>query len=100
MDAINSNIFAWNVRGLNNLAHRFVLKATVEDAMALIVCVSESKLHHVTPYVVMESFSAHLDGFVYVHAIVRGDCVGLELSGDHYAHLQGRCVLRLHPDLA
>jgi hypothetical protein len=69
MDAIKSNIFAWNVRGLNNLARRFVVKATVEDAMALIVCVSESKLHHVTLYVIMESFGTHLDGFVYVHAI-------------------------------
>jgi hypothetical protein len=69
MEANNLNVMMWNVRGLNNPARRLAVKAAVEDAMASIVCVSESKLHLVTPFIVMESFGAHFDGFVYVPAI-------------------------------
>jgi hypothetical protein len=68
MEANNLNIIVWNVRGLNNPARRLAVKAEVEDAMASIVCVSKSKLHLVTPFIVMESFGARFDGFVYVPA--------------------------------
>ena len=69
MDVQNLNIAVWNPRGLNNRARRLVVKAAVADAMASVVCVTESKLHTVTPFVINETFGARFDGFAYLPAV-------------------------------
>ena len=69
MDAQNLNIAVWNPRGLNNRARRLVVKAAVADAMASVVCVSESKLQVVNPFVINETFGARFDGFAYLPAV-------------------------------
>jgi hypothetical protein len=41
----------------------------VTDARASVVCVSESKLDVVTPYVIVECFGPGFDGFAYFPAL-------------------------------
>ena len=58
MDVQNINIAVWNPCGLNNPVRRLVVTAAVADALASMVCVSESKLESVTPFVINETFGA------------------------------------------
>jgi exonuclease III len=69
MDAQNRNILVWNVRGLNNPSRRTTVRAAVVDAMPSVVCVSESKLQTVTPFIIAESFGTRFDGFAYLPAV-------------------------------
>jgi hypothetical protein len=61
----NTNILVWNPRGLNNTASGLVVRGVVENAMASVACVSESKLQHVDLFVVKKTFGARFDGFAY-----------------------------------
>jgi exonuclease III len=65
----NINILAWNPRGLNNLARRLVVRGVVDEALASVVCISESKLSSVDRFIVMETFGPRFDGFAYLPAL-------------------------------
>jgi hypothetical protein len=69
MELVNTNVGIWNARGLNNPARRGVVKTVMEDASASVVCLSESKLETVTPFVIAETLGTRFDGFVYLPAI-------------------------------
>jgi hypothetical protein len=65
----NVNVVVWNPRGLNNKARRLVVRDVVENAMASVVCISESKLQHVDLFIVKETLGPRFDGFVYLPAL-------------------------------
>jgi exonuclease III len=74
----NLNIVVWNVRGLNDPARRTAVRVAVGEAAASVVCVSESKLHTVTQFDVVECFGPRYDGFAYLPAV--GSAGGLILA--------------------
>jgi hypothetical protein len=59
----------WNTRGLNDPARRAAVKIAVEEARASVVCLSESKLQSVTPFVIHECLGPRFDGFEYLPAV-------------------------------
>jgi exonuclease III len=65
----SSNIVVWNARGLNNPARRAVVKVAVVEARASVVCISETKLHTVTAFDIVECFGPRFDGFAYLPAV-------------------------------
>jgi hypothetical protein len=65
----NINVEVWNLRGLNCPARRSVARTAISEAGASVVCVSESKLQLVTPYIVVESFGPGFDGFAYLPSV-------------------------------
>jgi exonuclease III len=69
MECANTNIISWNVRGLNNPSRHATVKRAVEEALASVVCVMESKLDVVNQFLVYESFGARFDGYVYLPAV-------------------------------
>jgi hypothetical protein len=69
MDVQNLRLAIWNARGLNNPARRTAVRVAVADAMASVVCVSESKLHHVSAFDIVECFGPRFDGFAYLPAL-------------------------------
>jgi hypothetical protein len=69
MDTQCRNFVVWNVRGLNNPNLCTVVRLAVLEAAASVVCVSESKLETISPYVVAESFGARFDGFTFLPAV-------------------------------
>jgi hypothetical protein len=68
-DEPNIKVVVWNTRGLNNPARRTAVRVAVGDARASVVCVSESKLHSVTAFDIVECFGPRFDGFAYLPAV-------------------------------
>jgi exonuclease III len=62
-------IAVWNARGLNNPARRAAVKVAVANARASLVCISETKLHAVTAFDIVECFGPHFDGFIYLPTV-------------------------------
>lgn len=63
MEAQGFSIAMWNARGLNNPARRMAVRIAVDEAKASVVCISESKLHSVSIFDVVECFGPRFDGF-------------------------------------
>jgi hypothetical protein len=69
MEERNLNIALWNARGLNNPARRTSIRAAITESRAAIVCISESKLQVVSPYIVVECFGPGFDRFAYLPSL-------------------------------
>jgi hypothetical protein len=68
-DKPNFRVLVWNKRGLNDPARRSAVRIAIADAMASVVCVSESKLQSVSAFDVVECFGPRFDGFAYFLAL-------------------------------
>jgi hypothetical protein len=68
-DEPNIKVVVWNAHGLNNPARRTAVCVVVGDARASVVCVSESKLHSINAFDIVECFGPRFDGFAYLPAV-------------------------------
>lgn len=81
----NFNILVWNVRGLNARARRDTLRVVAGLANAAIVCLQETKLRDISPFMVSEMLGARFTSYVYLPtAGVRGGIL-LACRGPEFA---------------
>jgi hypothetical protein len=79
MDNNDLSILNWNVRGLNDAAHRELVSETVVCSRPNIVCLQETKLSSITPTMALEILGQHLDSYLDLGAQgTRGYLVGME----------------------
>lgn len=64
----NLKIFFWNVRGLNCPARRSAVRSVVASVSPSVVCIQESKLAAVSPYMVAETCGAAYQDFFVLPA--------------------------------
>ena len=76
MDQPNYNLLVWNVRGLSSAAHRDALRGVVRDAKASVVCIQETKLSAISPFMIREMLGTRFSSFAYVPAV--GACGGAD----------------------
>lgn len=65
---MDCNILIWNVRGLNDLARRDVVRLLLSQHNVSVVCLQESKLAVVDVSVIMQICGSMFDGFEFVPA--------------------------------
>ena len=68
MNQPNYNLLVWNIRGLNSGAHRDALRGVVQDANASVVCVQETKLSVISPFLINEMLGTRFSSFAYLPA--------------------------------
>ncbi|CAL5070105.1 unnamed protein product [Urochloa decumbens] len=66
MDAQNHNILVWNARGLNARCRRDNLREVVSSSNASIVCIQETKLSVISPFLVNEMLGSRFSSFAYL----------------------------------
>ncbi|CAN6358297.1 unnamed protein product [Urochloa humidicola] len=69
MDNYNYNILVWNARGLNARCRRDDLREVVSSNNASLVCVQETKLAVISPFLVNEMLGTRFTSFAYVPSI-------------------------------
>jgi hypothetical protein len=89
-DEPNLRVVVWNTRGLNDPARRSAVRIAVADAVASVVCVSESKLQSVTAFDIVECFGPRFDGFAYLPALGTAGGVIIAWCSDDVAVLATR----------
>lgn len=87
--ADNYNILVWNVRGLNARGRRDVLCGVCAEAMASVVCVQETKLDVISPFLVSEMLGGRFSSYVFLPSAGASGgillaCRGPELVCSHY----------------
>ncbi|CAO2042950.1 unnamed protein product [Urochloa humidicola] len=66
MDQQNYNIFVWNVRGLNARCRRDNLRELLAACNASVVCLQETKLSVISPFLVNEMLGHRFSSFAYL----------------------------------
>lgn len=61
-------ILCWNVRGLNSPAKKKAVREFVTSVKANLVCLQETKLDVIDPFIVMQCIGPSVDGFAYLPA--------------------------------
>lgn len=69
MSSTNDSVCIWNVRGLNSVARRNVLRATVRDEHITLICVEETKLATIDDHMILQLLGAGFD-FAFKPAVV------------------------------
>ena len=69
MNTTNHNIVVWNPRGLNAAIRGTIVRSVVDDAVASVVCLVESKLANVDTFAVMRVLGPRFDSFVALPAV-------------------------------
>lgn len=64
----NPELLCWNVRGLHNPAKRKAVREFVASVKVNMVCLQETKLDVIDPYVVLQCLGPSFDGFAYLPA--------------------------------
>ena len=64
----NPHVLCWNVRGLNNPAKKHAVREFAVAAKVNLVCLQETKLDVIDPFIVMQCIGPSFDGFDYVPA--------------------------------
>jgi exonuclease III len=72
MDTPNENVCNWNLRGLNSRARRDLLRDTVRDEHASLICVQETKLAAIDDSLILQMFGPGFDFFFLPAAGTRG----------------------------
>jgi exonuclease III len=76
---INTSVISWNVRGLNAQARRDTVRTLVDDTRPSIVCLQETKLDVITPYLVLSILGRDFTEFAYLPtSVTRG---GILIAG-------------------
>ena len=68
MDNSDLTILMWNVRGLNDAAHRELVRETVNCSRPMIVCLQETKLSSFNNTPAMETLGQYLDSYLELGA--------------------------------
>jgi exonuclease III len=68
MDNNDLIILNWNVRGLNDAAHRELVRETVICSKPNIVCLQETKLSSIDAGLAHETLGQHLDSYLELGA--------------------------------
>lgn len=68
MSSCNFNFLVWNVRGLNDRAHRAAVRSVVTDARCSVACLQETKLDDIPVTLAAQFLSANLSDFLYLPA--------------------------------
>jgi exonuclease III len=63
MDSAELSIMSWNVRGLNDAAHRELVKQTADSARPVIVCLQETKIDSMMPSIILETLGHRLASY-------------------------------------
>lgn len=75
MNSGDLSVMSWNVRGLNDAAHRELVRETTACARPAVVCLQETKISNMTPALVLETLGQRLASY---HALdaegTRGAC--------------------------
>jgi exonuclease III len=90
MDELNLRFAVWNVCGLNNPARRTAVTIALEDVLASVVCVSESKLQSLSMFDIVEYFGPRYDGFTYLPAMGTAGGVVVAWRSEEVRVLQSR----------
>jgi exonuclease III len=80
MDSSDLIMLNWNVRGLNDAAHRELVRQTVASARPNIVCLQETKLSNITASLARETLGQYLDSYIELGA--QGTRGGILLGWD------------------
>lgn len=64
MDSNDLNIMNWNVRGLNDAAHRETVRQMITCAQPNIVCLQETKLSQINTRIAYETLGQRLDSYI------------------------------------
>lgn len=71
----NLSVLSWNVRGLNDAAHRELVRQTTSSARPAIVCLQETKLRSLNRQVLTDTVGPSYGGFQALDAVgTRGEC--------------------------
>lgn len=65
---LNPHILCWNVRGLNCPAKKKAVREFVTLVQVNLVCLQETKLDVIDPFIIMQCIGPSLDGFAYLPA--------------------------------
>jgi exonuclease III len=68
MDNNDLSVLNWNVRGLNDAAHREIVRETVTCSRPCIVCLQETKLNSINASLAAETLGQHLDSYLHLDA--------------------------------
>lgn len=68
MDSNDLRILNWNMRGLNDAAHRELVREAVSCSRPNIVCLQETKLSQVTPALALDTLGRYLDSYLTLDA--------------------------------
>lgn len=63
MNSGELSVMSWNVRGLNDAAHRELVKETTSSVRPAVVCLPETKISNMTPTVLLESVGHRLASY-------------------------------------
>lgn len=74
------SILSWNVRGLNDAAHRELVRQSADCARPAVVCLQETKIGTMRLPIVLETLGQRLDSFLALDA--NGTRGGISLGWD------------------
>jgi exonuclease III len=63
MNSGELSVMSWNVRGLNDAAHRELVKETTSCVRPAVVCLQETKISSMMPAVLLESIGHRLSSY-------------------------------------
>lgn len=89
--ADNINILVWNVRGLNARARRNVLREVCADARVSLVCVQETKLDVISPFLVSEMLGSRFSSYVYLPSTGASGGILLACRGPELSCMPHHC---------
>ncbi|KAM3256388.1 hypothetical protein ACQJBY_049084 [Aegilops geniculata] len=61
-------VLCWNVKGLNHPANRNAVRDFVVGAKVNLVCLQETKLDVIDPFITLQCIGPSFDGFAYLPA--------------------------------
>lgn len=79
MNYVDLSVLCWNVRGLNDLAHRELVRQASASARPSVVCLQETKISSMTQQIVLDTLGQRISKFVTLGAEGKGGyppCLG------------------------
>lgn len=75
MDSDDLTVLIWNVRGLNDSAHRELVREAVVYSRPCLVCLQETKLSYFNDIIARETLGHNLDSYMLepIHRSTRND---------------------------
>lgn len=60
MNSADLSVLSWNVRGLNDAAHRELVRETAACARPAVICLQETKISSMTSAIILETLGQRL----------------------------------------
>lgn len=68
MISADPSVLSWNVRGLNDAAHRELVRQTTECAQPAVICLQETKISSMTLPIALETLGHRLASYCTLDA--------------------------------